>query len=207
MIQQQTIVQSNGIRKAAVWAVAAVMSLSIALPVIASAADSSGTTNISVGVGDVISLSTDGAVSFSLIPTAGGVVSSGSDVVRVSTNNVAGYVLSLSNNDSNTSLVSGSNTIGAHAGTYIAPSVLANGTWGYAVAGGAFDASYSAETNNASSTTKWAGVPALASPQTIKNRPGVASNDQTTVWYGARVSNGQGAGTYIDTVTYTATTN
>ncbi len=105
-------------------------------------------------------------------------------------------------------MVSGANTITAHAGTQAAPTALANGKWGYAVATvGGFDGSYSAETNSTTSTSKWAGVPATGSPNTLKTTATTASGDTTTVWYGVKVASTQPNGTYTDTVTYTATTN
>jgi hypothetical protein len=125
----------------------------------------------------------------------------------VSTNNTTGYTLTLSDTDTNTNLVSGGNNIAAHGGTFATPTALTGNGWGYAVAGGNFSASYSAETNNGSSTTKWAGVPSSASPQQLKTTASTANNDPTTVWYGVRANSSQAAGTYTDTVTYTATTN
>ena len=177
-------------------------------PVIASAASSSANTTINATINSVISISTSSTVAVSLTPTAGGVVSSNSDTVTVNTNNTAGYVLTLADNDATTTLVSGANTIAAHSGTYASPTALANNTWGYAVAAlNNFDGSYSAETNNGSSTSKWAGVPATGSPQTLKTTATTATNDTTTVWYGVKATSAQPNGTYTDTVTYTATTN
>lgn len=179
----------------------------VASPAIVSAATTTGNTTINATLASVISMTTSGTVSVAVTPTSGGVVSSASDTVAVSTNNTTGYTLSMSDGDTNTSLVSGSNTIGAHGGTFAAPTALTGNAWGYAIAGGNFTASYTAETNNASSTTKWAGVPSSASPQTLKTTASTASGDTTTVWYGVRATAAQAAGTYSDTVTYTATTN
>jgi hypothetical protein len=128
--------------------------------------------------------------------------------VTISTNKANGYNLQLADSDATTTLVSGANTIPAHAGTFAAPTALATNKWGYAVAtAGGFDASYSAETNSGSSTTKWAGVPASGSPTTLKTTATTATNDTTTVWYGVKVDTTNPTGTYTDTVTYTATTN
>lgn len=165
-------------------------------------------TTINATVGSTLSMSAGGAVNLSLEPGGQPVVSSGSDVVTVSTNNTGGYSLTLANADANTSLVSGSNTITAHTGSHSSPSALASNTWGYAVPGeGDFGASYTAETNNSASTSVWAGVPASGAPVTLKNRAGTATNDTTTVWYGVKVDSSQPTGTYTDTVTYTATVN
>lgn len=177
-------------------------------PVTVSAVSSSANTVINATVNSVISITTDTPVAVSLTPTSGGVVSSSSDTVTVDTNNSAGYTLTLADNDANTNLVSGGNNIAAHVGTQASPTALANNTWGYAVASvGGFDASYSTETDNASSTSLWAGVPATGSPNTLKTTASTATGDTTTVWYGVRVNTSQPSGVYTDTVTYTATTN
>ena len=176
-------------------------------PVIASAATAN--TVINATLGSTISVTTSTPVAISLTPTAGGVVSSSNDTVSVSTNNTAGYTLTLEDNDATTTLVSGANSIAAHSGTQASPTTLANNTWGYRVDGvGGFGAGpTSAETNNGSSSTIWAGVPATGSPNTLKTTSSTASNDTTTVWYGVKVTSSQPNGTYTDTVTYTATTN
>lgn len=177
-------------------------------PVVAGAVTDTKTSTITATIGSSISLTTSGAVPISLTPTAGGVVSSASDAVSVSTNNSAGYALTLSNADAATNLVSGANTIAAHAGTFAVPTTLASNTWGYRVvgAGGFTSTAYVAESNAVSSTSTWAGVPALASPQELKSTSAPASNDITTVWYGVKATTGLASGAYADTVTYTATT-
>ena len=138
---------------------------------------------------------------------SGGSQTSASDSLSVSTNNTSGYNLTLANNDTTTSLQSGANTIGAHSGTHASPTALANNSWGYAIPGGNFDASYSALTNVTSSSTKWAGVPSSSSPNTLKTTASTASGDSTTVWYSVKADTTKPNGTYTDTVTYTATTN
>lgn len=180
-----------------------------ALPVVASAAAQSASTTINANIGSTISVTTSATVAINATPTAGGVVSSASDTVTVNTNNASGYTLTLADADTNTDLVSGSDTITAHAGTFASPTALANGTWGYRIvgAGGFGGTAYAGESNNVSSTSTWAGVPSSASPTTIKTTASSATNDTTTVWYGTRVSSSQPNGTYTDTVTYTATTN
>lgn len=186
----------------------------ISSPVTVSAAASSQNTIINATVNSVISITTLSTVAISLTPTTGGVLSSSSDTVTVNSNNTAGYVLTAADADATTSLTSGANNITASAGTKTVPVVLVNGTWGFAVATGTtgigtngFDVSYSAETNNASSTSKWAGMPASGTPMMLKTTAAVATNDATIVWYAAKVNAAQPNGTYTDTVTYTATSN
>lgn len=179
----------------------------VALPVAVSAASDTDTTVINANIGSTISVSSDSPLTVNLAPGSSAVVSSAMDTVTVSTNNTTGYYLTLADADANTDLVSGGNSILAHAGTHAAPTALANNTWGYAVEGGAFDPSYSVETNSTTSTTKWAGVPASGAAVTLKTTGSTAVDDETEVWYGVRVDASQPAGTYTDTVTYTATTN
>lgn len=179
----------------------------LATPVAVSAAADSSNTVINANIGSTISVSSVSPVTINLTPGGSPVVSSASDTVSVSTNNSTGYYLTLADADANTNLEAGANTIAAHSGTHAAPSALANNTWGYAVAGGNFDVSYTPENNNTSSTSVWAGVPASSSPVTLKTTGSTASADTTTVWYGVRVDSTQPTGNYTDTVTYTATTN
>jgi hypothetical protein len=193
----------------------ALASLAVAVsPVMASAASQNSNTTINATVNSVITAGTSSTVTLNITPTGSGVVTSASDTVTVSTNNVLGYNLTVADSDATTSLTNGGNTIVASAGTKTAPIALANNTWGIAVNTGTtgigtngFDASYAVENNSGSSTSKWAGVPASGSPMTLKSTSSTATNDTTTVWYGAKVTSATPNGTYSDTVVYTATTN
>lgn len=178
-------------------------------PAVVSAAASNTNTTVTATVGSSISITSSGTVAISVTPTAGGVVSSAGDTVTVNTNNASGYTLTLSDADTNTNLISGGNNIAAHTGTLASPTTLGNNSWGYRIvnAGGFGATAYSAETNNASSTSTWAGVPSSASPATVKTTGASASNDTTQVWYGLRATSSQPNGAYSDTVTYSATTN
>lgn len=169
------------------------------------------TTTISSIISPVISLfTTSGTVNANVTPTGAGAQTISSDTVTVSTNDSAGYTLTLADTDATTTLVSGSNTIAASSGTQTTPIVMANNTWGYAVqsVGGFNTTGYATATSAAvSGTLKFAGVPATGSPNTLKTTSGVASSDVTTVWYAVAATTAQASGTYTDQVTYTATTN
>ena len=179
----------------------------VASPAIVSAASDTKSTTINATIGATISLTTSGTVAVSLAPTAGGVYSSNSDAVSVSTNNSTGYNLTLADGDATTSLVSGGNNITAASGTFASPAALAAGKWGFAIAGGTgFDASYTAQSSAAIDTSKWAGMPATGSAVTLKSTTTTATADPTTVWYGVAANTSQATGTYTDSVTYTATT-
>ena len=188
-----------------------ILSLSALLiePVRTNAASSPASTTINATVAAAISISTSTSVGISVLPTSGGVVSSASDTVTVNTNNSTGYTLTMTDANADTSLTNGANTITAHAGTQASPTALAVNTWGYRVVsvGGFGATAYSGESNIASSSSTWAGVPALGSPNTLKTTGTTATNDVTTVWYGVRASTAKPSGIYTDTVTYTAVTN
>lgn len=186
----------------------------VLIPAAAFAAVDTKNTTINATIAAVISMTTSSTVAISLTPSGSGVVSSASDTVTVNTNNSTGYNLQVADSDATTTLVSGVNTITAHSGTKAAPTALATNTWGMAVASttpgigtNGFDATYSAETNSTSSTSKWAAVPATGSPMLLKSTAATATNDTTTVWYAVKVDTAKPTGTYSDTVTYTATTN
>ncbi len=198
--------QSVSSKLSVLVSVASIVGVALA-PIAVSAATATANTTINANVGSTISISSSGTVTLNITPVSGGAQSSASDAVSVSTNQANGYYLTLANNDTNTSLVSGVNTLTAHTGTFASPSALGTNTWGFAIAGGAFDASYSALSNATGSATKWAGVPASTSPQTLKTTSTTASSDATTVWYSAKVDTTKANGTYTDTVVYTATTN
>jgi hypothetical protein len=193
------------------YKIGSILSISAVLlsPIIASAAVDSGTTTVNASVTSTIAITTNPTITINLQPGASAVLTSVSDTVSVSTNSSNGYNLKLSDGDTTTTLVSGANTIAAHAGTYASPTAMAANTWGYRIVGqGGFTATaYVAETNATSSTSTWAGVASSAAPVTVKTTGTTAASDPTVVWYAVKVDASKPNGTYTDTVTYTATTN
>lgn len=173
------------------------------LPLTSYAATTSTNTTVTATVNASISINslTPANVGVTLNPTGAGVVSSASQAVEVSTNAPNGFDLLLKDADATLTLGA---TIAAHAGTMGTPTVLANNTWGFAIAGAPFSGSYSVETDNASSSSLWAGI--TASDQLLRDvaSPGTTT---TTVWYGVRATTATSPGSYADTITYTATTN
>ena len=175
------------------------------------AVNQSSSTTVRATVGSTISVSSTPTVTMNITPTGGGAQASATDTVTVSTNNASGYTLSLKDSDATLTLVNGANTIAAHAGTWAAPTVLANNAWGYAIGSGTgggvtttqFDttATYGSTPN----TAKWAGI--TASDQNIKSTSVTAANDTLTVYYSAKIDTTKPNGNYDDAVTYTATTN
>ncbi|TXG77299.1 hypothetical protein E6P97_01840 [Patescibacteria group bacterium] len=178
------------------------------IPATTFAATETEETIVNALIGSSISISSaTGVVNVNVTPVVGGSQSSASDTVTVATNNSTGYTLTLADNDADTNLNSGGNTIAAHAGVHAAPTALANNTWGYAIPGGNFDVSYSALNNVTSSGSLWAGVPVSSAPVTLKTTATTTGGDATTVWYSVKADTTKPNGTYTDTVVYTATTN
>lgn len=180
-----------------------------ATPVLASAATQSANTTINATIGSTISITSTSPVALAITPDANGQSSSASDTVTVNTNNASGYNLTLADSDATTTLANGGDSLTAHAGSQGTPTTLANNTWGYRVDGvGGFGAGpTSVQTNVDTLSLTWAGVPASGSPVTLKTTASTATNDTTTVWYGAKADTSKPNGTYTGTVTYTATTN
>lgn len=175
-------------------------------------------TNVRAVVGSTITLTTTSQgtsnnVDLNLTPGSSPVLTSASDTLTVNTNSTAGYLLTLADTDTTTALthtVTSSYTIAAQSGT--TPATLAANTWGFAVPGKSyggqpFDASYAVESNSTTSTSKWGAIPVPASPYTLKSTAATATNDQTVVWYAAKVDSSKPTGTYTDQVVYTATAN
>lgn len=182
----------------------ALMSTAFAVP--SRAAD----TTVTSTIGSVMSLfTTSGTVNLNATPTAGGVQTTASDTVTISTNNSAGYTLSLAETTASSALTSGGNTIPATTGTQASPVALTANRWGYRVDGaGGFGAGPASAINNAAiGTVTYAAVPATALPNTIKTTAATATNDTTTVWYSVAVNTATPTGTYTNSVTYTAVNN
>lgn len=158
-----------------------------------------------------ISITSSGTVSLGVIPAAGGVYTTASDSVNVTTGSSTGYTLRLSDTDTNTSLASGLNTIPASSGIPVSPVNLPINSWGYRVDGQhGFDAGPTvAQSNVSSSSYVFAGVPASNQTSHIIKTTSVAADpsDTTLVWYGVYIDTSKPNGTYSNQVVYTAVTN
>lgn len=167
-------------------------------------------TTITSSIGSVMSLfTTSGTVTLNATPTAGGVQTTASDTVTISTNSSAGYTLQLAETTAATALTSGSNTIPATTGTQASPTALTVNRWGYRVDNlGGFGAGPTSALNSAAiGTVTYAAVPVTASPNTIRTTAATATNQTTTVWYSVAVNTATPTGTYTNSVTYTAVNN
>lgn len=158
-----------------------------------------------------ISLSSSTTITANIAPGSSTTCTVASDTVSVSTSNSSGYTLLLSDADS-TNTLTGSNggTINPSSGSSSSPATLLANTWGYRV-----DGTYSfgngptsAVANSSIPIVNFAGVPASNSPVVLSTYPTAAKPAvATTVWYGICSNTGIPAGTYTDTITYTALAN
>lgn len=190
----------------------AILAFSLAAFILSPVAAGAATSNtiISSQISAVIGVfTTSGTVNVDVTPSGAGAQTIASDTVTISTNNSAGYTLKLAESTAQTALISGSDTIPAIGGTQASPVAATANTWGYRVDGlGGFGAGpTSAASNQAIGVRTFAAVPATASPNTLKTTSTTATNDTTTVWYQVSANTSTPAGTYTNTVVYTAVTN
>jgi hypothetical protein len=183
----------------------------VSLPFVASADTQSTNTDIGLTVSPVITAYSSGpTVTLGAItPNGTGKQSTASDTVSATTNDAAGYTVTLKEaNGVTTAMTSGGNNITAGSGTPGSPATLANNTWGWRVDSlSGFGSGPGATISNAApSALTYAAIPANGSPFTIQTT-GAAGSNSKTVWYSARVDNTLPTGTYAATVTYTITTN
>lgn len=157
-----------------------------------------------------ITLTTSSTVNLNVTPATSGSCTIQSDTVGVTTHNSAGFSLTATNSSTDTTLVSGANHISASTGTIASPSPLSN-SWGFRIDGlGGFGSGpTSAQTNVATSSTGFAGMPASnGTPVTLATTSSYnASTVNTTVWYGVCADWSVKSGTYTTQITYTAVLN
>ncbi|GAC1370878.1 MAG: hypothetical protein NVSMB39_4200 [Candidatus Saccharimonadales bacterium] len=183
----------------------------ILLPLTATADTQGSNSTVNLTVNPVIiSYSSGPTVTLGAItPDATGKQSTASDTVTASTNDTAGYTVTLKENSATVNnMVSGANAIANSAGTPAAPIALASNTWGWRVdnLSGFGAGPGGALANAAPSALTYAGIPANGVPVTLKATAATGSAS-TTVWYSAMVNNTQPIGNYSTIVTYTITTN
>lgn len=157
-----------------------------------------------------ITASASSSLAIGVTPADTARLSSNYQDVSVTTNAPGGYTLGLSTSGASQNLANGGFTIGPSSGTFSSPvaSLVAN-TWGYRVdgTGGFGSGTTTAETNVNNSAYTWAGVRANGSPDTIQSRSTAVSGDSTRVWYAVSVDVSKPAGTYTNTIIYTAVSN
>ena len=160
------------------------------------------------------------------IPQGGG-IATGRHTVEVSSNNVAGYYVTLTGNAGSPAMVPSTPTsqafIQSTTGTLTSPSPLAKGqwgSWGIALPNSSLypgfntnEADYNSTNQDTLAKTTWAAVPGKESDDgdktIIKTTASSKKTDSYPIYYGVRVDSPVSvpADTYAAQVVYTATTN
>lgn len=160
-----------------------------------------------------ITLTTGSTLPINVTPSDTGTTCSlQSHSVTATTDSSTGYTVTLHNADATSTLNGpGGNTIAAIGGTSVSPSVLSANTWGYRVDGaGNFGAGPTTSLTNAVVPAEvFAATPSSASAgDTIRTT--TTPDDEpiaTPVWFGVCVDTSKPAGTYTDTIVFTAVIN
>ncbi len=196
-------------------ALAIVISAWLAFPAATIRADStygSGTYGTCTYNSCGISLSSDGMVTLNVTPSVSVACTVQKDSVAVETDSSTGYTLTLSDSDTDNQMT-GTNggTISPADGTGSSPASLSANTWGFRVDGvGSFGAGpTSVSSSGAVPSEPFAAIPASSSqPETVATSSSAANPAVTTnVWYGICTDTSLPAGTFEDSVTYTAVVN
>ena len=155
-------------------------------------------------VHDVISITTnapDNKLVLDIMPTPSGTLAKNDLTVTVSTNNATGYTLSMNSKTTNTSLVHESATgsplspnIPSTTHPYNTPLALGIDTWGWNL-------------GIAASTTTFRKIPPSDDTQTIRTTIDSTGTSDTTVTFGANVTDTTPTGTYMNTIVFTAVGN
>lgn len=152
----------------------------------------------------------DNTIAIALDPGSTALNTSASTTATVSTNDLAGYTLSVVDQDANTAMVNGTNnayTIPANA------NIGTEGQYGWAIR-----VSNCGSTANktcgggatGSTAGSWLAMVASGASLNLASVSGGNStvrNDTTTIQYGVRPQANQASGTYTDTIVYTVTVN
>ena len=122
--------------------------------------------------------------------------------IKVGTNNVSGYSLTLASADNSADFIH-SSAPEPITDMYIIPTLTTEATggasfpmnsWGYRV-------------NDGDDTAKYVGLPTSSNPTTIKTTDGPSSSSTTKVEFGVRANKDKVSGTYAKTLVISATTN
>ena len=164
-------------------------------PVIKTHADEDTNFEVKAVINSIVSLELDtDNLKFSIVPTESGTFDSKSITATVSTNSPTGYELYFSSENNETSMVntipSITDTVDSNFSGTVTSSTMAANNWGYSL-----------------DNTDFSKIPTLSSHATIRNlnhRPGNASEKNSTVYIGTKISSSIQSGTYYKSVKFSA---
>ena len=162
------------------------------------------TTNLSVTLDPVLSIrvvkagSDINTLTLNVEPTASGRFIKDDLSVLVSTSNETGYTLTMSGNDADTAMHHTESTITATIPSITTSTDEVNfpiNSWAYSLG------------DISSSTQQFSPIPLPTSSATIKTTAAPTTEDSTNVTFAAKINTALPAGTYQDTIVFSATTN
>ena len=166
--------------------------------------------------GYYLNIATSGTVAMEIDATPDGAAAVAKDTINVKTNSPAYKIyVSMNSSTANTNklYLNGSTSADAYFnpvnGSTSSPAELGNNTWGWALSGNsisdyAFDSTYTVG-NNVNETQRFAAMPLIGSEALIASGTApTTSGTNYDVYYGAKANTALKAGTYSNTVVYTA---
>lgn len=160
-----------------------------------------------------IGLSSSGSVALNVTPSGASTLCTvQSDSVTATTNSSTGYTITMTDDNTATALsAGGATTIASSSGTAASPTLLTANKWGYRIdnlAGFGSGPTTSLASGSVPSGT-FAGIPASNStPDTVRTTNTTDSGTVSTpVWFGVCADATLPAGSYTDSIVYTAVVN
>ena len=156
---------------------------------------------VSAVIETVLAITAPDKLDLNLTPSSSGTLATSDATVNVSTNNSTGYTLSMSTTTDNTALThtNGTNSINSTSSPVSSSTALSSNTWGWYPS--------SLATNPGGSNYQFAAIPSLSSAYTLKSTDAMSTNDETTVSFGVMADTSIPAGSYSNTITFTAIAN
>ena len=156
---------------------------------------------VSAVIETVLAITAPDKLDLNLTPSSSGTLATSDATVNVSTNNFTGYTLSMSTTTDNTALThtNGTNSINSTSSSVSRPATLSSNTWGWYPS--------SLATNPGGSNYQFAAIPSLSSAYPLKSTDAMSTNDETTVSFGIMADTSIPAGSYSNTITFTAIAN
>ena len=166
-----------------------------------------------------VSLTVTPQVNLNLIAYPMGTMSTGVATVSTQTNAPGGYKVYMGMNDDENSLILDSNNKISSTGSFTSTSPLANGKWGYAIpkndptviTPNGFNTSYAQLTNaEPDNSIMFASLPTNEQPAQLVAQTSTSNYGSPNVfhvWYGVQADHSVAAGTYTNSVLYTAVAN
>ena len=158
---------------------------------------------VNAEIQSVLAITAPSKLDLNIMPSSTGTLTSGEVEVNVTSNNATGYALSMSANTDNTALTNTetSDTINSTTNAFESPNTLSANTWGW------YPSSLSTNPGSSTGNYQFMAIPAVSSAATVKTTATPSTNDISTVSFGVSVDTSIPAGTYANTVVFSAVAN